>query len=141
MSETVGKEVIRPSTFYIIMRTDLDSMNPGKAMAQAAHAQGALKKAIRVKLPLQKAFLAWSEETCQEFGTTIVLGGNHATLLDVLDRAKRWYPELVCDMVFDPTYPVRDGDVTHLVPLDTCAFVFGDREIAKDLVSALDLHP
>ena len=61
---------------YIIMRIDLDSLNPGKAMAQANHAFGALKKMIRVHISRQADYILWQEQTSQDFGTVIVLGGN-----------------------------------------------------------------
>jgi peptidyl-tRNA hydrolase len=65
---------------YVIMRTDLDSMNPGKAMAQANHAYGAAKKAVRTAPDMQKDYLAWMDTTDQEFGTTIVLGANEGEI-------------------------------------------------------------
>ena len=37
---------------YIAMRTDLDSMNPGKAMAQASHAYGAVKCRVKQNIPM-----------------------------------------------------------------------------------------
>ena len=126
-------------TLYILMRTDLESMNPGKAMAQANHAYGALKATIRSKLFRQNAYVAWMDQTPQEFGTTIVLGGakdeiDYALKLCKLNR------NIVHGWVHDPTYPLRDGEVTHLIPLDTCAFVFGTKEDCLWAVEGMELH-
>lgn len=126
---------------YILMRTDLDSMNAGKAMAQSNHAYGALKKVIREALFMQPSYLEWMNQTEQEFGTTIVLGANQNEITDVIRRRDRFYNRsLVAGWVHDPTYPVRDGEMTHLIPLSTCAFVFGCEDDAKALVRLLSLH-
>jgi len=63
--------------FYIVMRRDLWDMNPGKAMAQAAHAQADfdLYMFADTTLPKSKeiadAVIAWRED--RNFGTTLVL--------------------------------------------------------------------
>lgn len=127
---------------YILMRTDLDSMNPGKGMAQASHAYGALKKAMRVNLPMQQHFLSWMSQTDQEFGTTLVLGGSEGEINFALAQCKRWLvrKEVVSGWVHDPTYPIRDGKVTHLMPMNTCAFIFGNQEDIKHVTRHLNLH-
>ena len=125
---------------YILMRTDLDSMNPGKAMAQANHAYGALKYAIRSKLHRQSAYVEWMDQTPQEFGTTIVLGGTKAEI-DFALRLCKTDRNLIHGWVHDPTYPVQDGDVTHLIPLDTCAFIFGSKHDCRTIVASMRLYP
>jgi len=125
---------------YILMRTDLDSLNPGKAMAQANHAFGALKNCIRSKILRQKDYLAWQETTPQDFGTVIVLGGNEGEIQVALDNIHRFKLPVVAGWVHDPTYPIRDGEVTHLIPLNTCAFVFGTKVECKDVCNWFDLH-
>jgi hypothetical protein len=51
----------------------------------------------------------------------------------------------IAGIIHDPTYPLRDGMITHLIPLDTMGFVFvSDRlkdELAKTLLSSYGLHP
>jgi len=127
---------------YILMRTDLDSLTPGKAMAQASHAYGALKAAVRPKYDLQAGYLEWMGQTEQEFGTTIVLGGTFRQIGQAIDRANNFYnTKLVYGWVTDPTYPVKDGAITHLVPLLTCAFIFGDRKFIADVAHTMELHP
>jgi hypothetical protein len=126
---------------YILMRTDMDSLNPGKAMAQANHAFGALKNRIRSNLTRQRDYLAWQETTAQDFGTVIVLGGNEGGIQAALDDIQRLKLPVVAGWVHDPTYPVRDGEITHLIPVNTCAFVFGTKAECEDACGWFDLHP
>ena len=127
---------------YVLMRTDLASMNAGKAMAQSNHAYGALKKAIKTRIALQPHYLAWMDSTPQEFGTTLVLGGSEREIGLAPDRAYGLAGKTsVGGWVVDPTYPLRDGDVTHLINLRTCAFLFCKKEHSRELLSHLDLHP
>ena len=126
-------------TLYILMRTDLKSMNPGKAMAQACHAYGALKAAIRDKLFRQNAYVEWMDQTPQEFGTTIVLGGTK-TEIDFALRLCKLDRNLIHGWVHDPAYPLMDGEVLHLIPLDTCAFIFGEKQICRTMTASMGLH-
>lgn len=125
----------------IIMRDDLESMNAGKAMAQASHAYGALKAAIRSNIKMQPAYLEWMAQTSQEFGVTIVRAADKDTIDAVLNEIVKWSIPVMAGWVHDPTYPLRDGEVTHEIPLDTCAFVFGEKEDVDHACGYLDLHP
>lgn len=127
-------------TLYILMRTDLASLNPGKAMAQANHAYGALKAAIRSKLFRQNAYVTWMDQTPQEFGTTIVLAGTGEEIASAL-RLCRTNRDIIAGWVHDPTYPITDGEVTHTIPLNTCAFVFGSKQDCRTMIASLRLHP
>lgn len=113
-------------TLYILMRNDMHSMNPGKACAQAAHASNAFidkfennisEYSNETKLSVAK----WQNHTAQGFGTTIVLGVNEDQMTQAIASAKEFF---IADVVFDPTYPVRDGQITHLIPVNTCAYLF-----------------
>jgi len=126
---------------YILMRTDLDSLNPGKAMAQANHAFGALKNRIHSNLMRQKDYIAWQRTTAQDFGTVIVLGGDEGGIQAALDDIHRLNLPVVAGWVHDPTYPIRDGEIIHTIPLNTCAFVFGTRAECEDACGWFELHP
>lgn len=128
---------------YILMRTDLDSMNPGKAMAQAHHNYGALKFAVRSNLVMQPSYIEWQRQTDQDYGTVITLGGNEGEIQNALDRVTAFHSPkyIVAGWVWDSTYPVRDGGITHKVRLNTNAFVFGLRSECKDVISGLEYHP
>jgi hypothetical protein len=116
-------------------------MNPGKAMAQANHAFGALKNRIRSCVIRQEDYLKWQRQTPQDFGTVIVLGGDEGGIQEALDDVDRLNLPVVSGWVHDPTYPVKDGEIIHLIPLNTCAFVFGTKAQCQDTCSKFDLHP
>ena len=127
---------------YILMRTDLDSLNPGKAMAQASHAYGAMKSAVKKNVSLQSVYLEWQDSTDQDFGSTIVLGGSQGEIGSILTYLDSWYnpSNFVAGWVNDPTYPIKDGSTTHLIPLATCAYVFGKKGDIYHAVRSLSLH-
>lgn len=110
---------------YVLMRTDLASMNPGKAVAQGAHAANQCVRDVGIAGDAdQRALLEmWEDQTVNGFGTTITLGVNEAGMRSAVTVAKAL--GLHAGTVHDPTYPLIDGDAVHLIPLDTCAFVFG----------------
>lgn len=134
---------------YILMRTDLESMNAGKAMAQAAHAANAftadMDKMIRGEgpsiSPNAGAYLNWKGQTSQNFGTTITLAvPSEEVMYDMVAISQALgYP---ADVIHDPTYPVRDGAVVHLLPIDTCGYVFvRDASNPPMGLDVLPLHP
>lgn len=150
---------------YGLIRTDIDSMNPGKAIAQGMHAANAFDHAIedlRAENPAmewtpaqqaRKAAIlddveAWRKYTRQGFGTTITLGsireGADSKRLDI--ETIRAAVEFVraagfpAEVVHDDTYPLVDGSVVHLIPLDTTAYVFGTNEELRPLLARFNLH-
>lgn len=127
---------------YVIMRTDLASLNPGKAMAQAHHNYGALKRAARLSPDekLTKQFLKWQEISRQDFGTVVTLGGNEREINDALEYVERINAHVLSGWVWDDTYPFRDGDVTHSIRLNTNAFVFGTKLHCEDIVGGFEWH-
>lgn len=123
------------AVLYIIMRNDLVSMNPGKAIAQGSHASNAFvhqyHEAARSWASLGKnewveqtnsAFTEWENSTRQGFGTVLVLEGSMRDIAPRIDLARGM--GYIASVVHDPTYPIVDGAVVHHIPLDTCAFVF-----------------
>tara|TARA_B100000941_G_C28302642_1_gene447293 strand:+ start:262 stop:672 length:411 start_codon:yes stop_codon:yes gene_type:complete len=130
---------------YILMRTDLDSMNPGKAMAQASHASNAFVYLAEVGGweqvdPTWKLFQTWTDQTRQGFGTVLVLGVNEIQMKTAVDISHSL--NYISEVVNDPTYPLQDGDTTHFIPLDTCGFIFGDKEdpVLQSIVGNFELH-
>lgn len=133
---------------YVIMRTDLESMNPGKAMAQAAHAGSKLGTAAErgeLAPAVSVMYKEWQDQA-NGFGTTITLAATNGVAdfdqIYQLLREDPDYDDFYAVKVHDPTYPVADGAVVHLLPLDTCMVVFGDANDAR-LCRALgrfDLH-
>ena len=125
---------------YILMRTDLQSLNPGKAMAQAAHAANAFVDSVIQRQSVPEYFYRWQESTSQGFGTVVVLGCDAKQLTCITNIADTI--GLSSGVVNDPTYPLQDGKVTHYIPLCTCGWVFGDsRDLSiRGLLGNLELH-
>jgi len=141
---------------YILMRTDLNSLNPGKAMAQAAHVGSAFEAHFKMIMQmnsldeaekeqtslLNSAYQRWKCQTRQGFGTTIVLGGS----MNQIKNDVKWLESkgFLTSVIHDPTYPIADGTETHLIPLDTCAYVFApskDDVILQTALNNYNLHP
>lgn len=143
---------------YIIMRNDLESMNCGKAIAQGSHASNAFVHEFHAYMQevngrsknrdmkkiedLNHAFTTWETETGQGFGTVLVLEGKYPEIKNSVDTMfKLGY---ISGMVFDPTYPILDGQSVHHIPLETCGFVFvpdKDTDInAKAFLGEYKLH-
>jgi hypothetical protein len=135
MSETNENMVL-----YIIMRSDLESLNAGKAMAQAAHAGECMRHRVnRLGNEWRTRYLSWLDQA-GKFGTTVVLAAEAPMISRILARAHNGH-ELACGWVHDPSYPIDDGMVTHTIPLNTCAFLFGDKREAEELTRLLPLYP
>jgi len=148
---------------YILMRTDLPSMNAGKGMAQASHASNAFVK----KFGNTKEAKEWQNETKQGFGTVLVLGVNGEELMDVYRKSgDDQIDGIDCDIIDDPTYPfiipnvelfkLMDGNIFSSAPIfkasgevvcfrqeQTCGYVFGDKndKNLRELVKSFKLHP
>lgn len=131
------------ATLFILMRNDLESMTAGKACAQAAHAANATSHHMLTKVNdkvLKEEFSFWETQTKQGFGTTIVLGATEQEMKSVVELLQE---KFVSGVVHDPTYPVRDGKVMHLIPVDTCAYIFvpdRDNVFSKSVLSKFDLY-
>lgn len=121
---------------YIIMREDLQDMNPGKGMAQAAHAQADFdahaKNCINQDM-FREAYLTWCED--RNFGVTLVLSATLNQMHEIRTKVKH------SDLTIDPTYPWRNwyGKVFTSNEV-TCmwAFVWEDAEL--EYMHQYDLH-
>ena len=125
---------------YILMRTDLDSLNPGKAMAQACHAANQMVCSIEsIGTETIKNRLKDWQSQAGTFGTTIVLdGGSEA---NIRNKIHQIHDECWCGLTIDPEYPIRDGKVVHLIPdFLTCAWVFSENG-KLSLLDDMKLHP
>lgn len=126
---------------YILMRTDLASMNPGKAVAQGAHAANqcvfeALKGGHD---PVMALLREWEAQTSAGFGTTITLGVNGQQLAQTISLAQAL--GFHAGVTHDPTYPLVDGQVVHLLPLDTCGYVLARKDDMSFLLGNYSLMP
>ena len=125
--------------FYVIVRNDLYSMTAGRAAAQVSHAANHMVRTIEKSgNTLLKGYLEdWEKETPQHFGTAIVLQAPYEELLADMQYFKDFpSQEFTWAMTHDPEYSVQDGDWTHIVPLDTCLWIFGNKyEIENHIAS------
>lgn len=122
---------------YIIMRSGLDSLNPGKACAQASHAANQMVFDARLSYEpaLGEQLAEWENASGFGFGPCVVLSADYPTLTALVRNASAVGHHAA--MVHDPSYPLRDGATTHHLPLDTCAYLFGPKgqlaRFVKDL--------
>ena len=141
---------------YILMRTDLPSMNAGKAMAQASHASNQFIHHHRRSLSTE----GWAEKSTG-FGTVLVLGATYSELNSIITNTQN--DQVVSDRVVDTTYPyVVSNEIVSLISKSkhtfppvmlengnsvcvrrevTCAYIFGEKDDISHYVSNLSLHP
>lgn len=112
---------------YCIIRTDIADMNPGKAAAQAMHAQAEFQGWIadQVGTMAFENYAEWKED--RTFGTTLVVLGSMNDIERVLSA------NVDSGVVVDPTYPIRNyyGDVFTTSDI-TCAWVFLTPDSSED---------
>lgn len=135
---------------YLIPRTDIMSMNPGKAMAQCSHAANQCVKAINElgTKKLKTMLKIWEGESGKGFGTTIVLAGgtldNIKEIVSTIDgNIFNDGDDVETGIVLDDTYPLKDGDAMHFFPLETCGYVFCEKgnEVVQRHLAEMELHP
>jgi len=110
-------------TLYILMRNDLDSLNPGKAIAQGSHATNIFEKYVNdndISHELKNKLENWRDD--RDFGRCLCVAVNGQQLELIMDMAEN--SQFPSGMVVDPTYPIRDGEVTHAIELATCGYIF-----------------
>jgi peptidyl-tRNA hydrolase len=123
----------------IIMREDLWDMNPGKGMAQAAHAaQDMTATIMSTGTPYEKEqYEQWCEG--RNFGVTITLSAPFDSMSKMsLMLEMNGVPN---GMTVDPTYPYRNyyGDVFTSSEV-TCMWVFIHDEVAEQVQAELKQH-
>lgn len=137
---------MRDIRLYFFVRTDMESMTPGRVAAQVSHAtsyadqvfnnlgDGNFNKGL---------YDLWGNQTKQNFGTAIILDGcdiEHikSSLLKLSSLG------IQTGMVIDPSYSVPDGDVTHYLPIETVGWALIDVDNhptpAIDIVKSFDLY-
>lgn len=104
---------------YILMRTDVPTMNPGKAVAQGSHAANQCiyegrkfaaeadpegdPEVWKRALALEADINEWEDQSGKGFGTQIVLGVNEDEMRETVRMAK--YRGFHAGITHDPTYP------------------------------------
>ena len=108
---------------FIFMKNDIDSLNPGKVAAQASHATSQLHETVNTN---NEAFVQWCKEA-DHFGTAYVYGiesDRFEMILEIMKAEKKQLHIEYWGVVHDPTYPIKDGAHSFVIPFDTCFWVF-----------------
>lgn len=162
-------DITRDLAVYVLVRTDIPSMNPGKAMAQVHHA-GVQMMALHNQHQLVKDYIEQGVNAgAMGFNTTITLAATKPQIEETMNRLDLLMGanfNVIGQRVIDPSYPfLVDREVwewmIHIVPgvADlthnanngmmlvtrselTCAWFLGDRNIPefKNLFDGLELH-
>lgn len=135
------------AVLYKLVRNDMESLNPGKAIAQGGHASTDF--AISILMPdtfgpvdddTLALFHEWRNQSKGgTFGTELVKEATGREIATVISAAQNL--GVFANTIVDDEYPLRDGDVTHLFPLMTCGFVFCRRSTGDALLRRFNLHP
>lgn len=144
------EQKLHDPVLYIIMREDLWDMNPGKGMAQAAHAQALFDlyeeemkaNVAQEKYQPEREFLEavsdWRgvNDHCLGFGTTIVLSAPKKQWMEISMGFEHY------GYVEDPTYPYRNhyGQV-FTASEDTCMWAFATNKAEVYHIKNIPLHP
>lgn len=147
LMERHNKQTANRSPYlYILMRNDMSSMNPGKAVAQGAHATNAFVSQImqgwdndNISYDQKALFMGWQGSTNQGFGVTICLEVDEVQLTRTVDFCRS--AGYIAGIAHDPFYPVLDGKALHLLPVNTCGWVFGPKSALTAILSQFNLHP
>lgn len=146
---------------YVFVRSELQSMTPGKAQAHSGHAANAFvfHHYIRQQEP-DPAVGAWLNNN-QGFGTQINLIGTWDQVTNAVKQAK--YFGFAADIVRDPSYPYRvTREIYNLLPInihtadpvikdseqvtcfryeETAAYIFGNKNELESILCHFQLHP
>ena len=140
------------------MRTDLGSLGPGRAAAQASHAANAFIYKYGNK---RDDVNEWQQQTPQGFGTAIVLGVDLECMKNLHNIAL--HDQYPTELITDPDYVISiSSEILPIIvdsakskieqsPTDpskylyhrsevTCAYIFGDKEKLAPLLFGLPLY-
>lgn len=138
---------------YVIPRTDMESMTPGRVAAQVSHASTKMMYDLQMNevghLPeVQDMLEDWLSEA-NGFGTTIILKPKTDTNQEkefknlankILSESHESTRNYSCGLVIDPEYFIKDGNTVHIVKdVTTCFFIFGRKEDVDFLIGDYEL--
>ena len=114
---------------YIMVRTDLASMTPGRVAAQVSHATSSFHEHVSHHISNYQDGLVerWRSEN-GVFGKTVVLQVYNDNDISKMANAmaKEFDP---VGIVTDQSYVIRDGQVNITVPMVTCGFFLTSKQI------------
>lgn len=148
---------------YVLVRNDLPSMNPGKAMAQVQHSGVQMMVKYKNDKLVKEYIENGIEQGADCFNTTLVLSASLQQIQNAVGIAEK-IAGVPCDTVLDPSYPFfvepelaqfveKDPNVTRIGPAGnkelfvrpeiTCGWILLDRNdpVMRSIVGAMPLHP
>ena len=147
---------------YVLVRNDLPSMNPGKAMAQVHHAGVQMMSKFGDERLVKEYIKIVFDNDAYHFNTTLVVSATEKQIEAAIGIARMCCA--ICGTVLDPSYPffvdpelapfvAADDNVTEVGPSGnkvlfvrpemTCAWILMDRDDPemRSIVAAMPLHP
>lgn len=106
---------------YALIRNDLDSLNPGKAIAQGMHAANQFTY-FHQHDGGEDLLELWMGP--RAFGTTVVLEASEKQIRSLVALAEK--VGFTAGLVIDESYPYFDGVLLTREEM-TCGYIFGDR--------------
>lgn len=162
----LGGEMNNDIVLAVLLRSDLPSLNPGKAVAHAAHAAN---QAVHELLELQRPGLfleaspdvaAWARATPSGFGTTIALDSKFVSLPRLAramegvnartgvvgDERFAWKVDAEIGPLLDQSLHTRapapeDRQWTCYRSAAVCAWAFGEKADLAPVLGQFNLHP
>jgi peptidyl-tRNA hydrolase len=151
---------------YVLARTDLTSLNPGKLAAQVHHAGVQMMGKYSRRQLVQDYIKNGKAQGAVYFNTTIVLAASIHDIIQRLDAANEFDESMIVfNSITDPSYPffVENMEIASLIPSNakiqivktmddgrvlmtreelTCAWFLGDKNnlTFKSLFEGLSLH-
>ena len=152
----------RDLAVYVLVRNDLPSMNPGKAMAQVHHAGVQMMSKFGDERLVKEYIKIGFDNDAYHFNTTLVVSATEKQIQAAIGVARLC--GAICGNVLDPSYPffvdpelapfvAADDNVTEVGPSGnkvlfvrpemTCAWILMDRDDPemRSIVAAMPLHP
>jgi len=123
---------------YVIMRNDLRSLGAGKAAAHAHHAGTQMFHHVLEygSAAHKRHFKSWLKQA-RGAGTTVVLEGCDESMKIAVSRAQA--AGLISGVWRDPAFPSTTREGVFLVPMDVCAWFFGEAAQLKPILEKFPL--
>lgn len=131
------EDINRDLAVYVLVRTDLPSMNPGKAMSQCHHAGVQMMHTYSTDPMVIAYIMDGAKQGGGGFNTTIVLGATYDQICAAQPMATMLgQPDyLLCGSVIDPSYPfVVDKEIADLIPKTETTKIVGELDNGKVLM-------
>ena len=153
-------EIERDICTYVLIRTDIPSMNSGKKLAQIHHAGVQMAVKYNSNSLFQEYIEQGARNGADSFSTTIVLGAPMTEIEQIIEKLAEM--ECFYGIIIDPSYPfLVDKEITPFLNSNitfiktvnethdlvtrselTCAWCVGDRNqiIFREVFENLSLH-